>query len=304
MNPAFLSVIHPARHETMSEDADAPGNPGETYQAQSRAARMTSRAAQEHLSKEQHYLGGGLDCELLAVYPYFCNLHVFGPARIRGLVSGGGNILFAQPPEIACHATSGYHRSRVIFPHEARYIFMPPTHRLSQVLEAPFFGPGNYFPYANHAPAIQGDWRAAAARGEPILKPAADIARAYADFPAQLRAAFDYLFAKPHPAGPRPRYGDYTGCEITEELIDGQQVRCRQIVRQLNHTEEVLLRAVQRLDSGDISLHLEHLTSPKRSRYLRTGTVDDDSPDMCIVKHGILDAIARLEKRYSAGNPT
>lgn len=243
----------------------------------------------------QHYLGGGLDCELLALYPFFCDLHLAGPARIRCLVSGGGNLLCAQPPEIRWHATGGNHRSRAVFPYNGRHLFLPPTHRLSQVLEAPFVGQG-----ARGEQVIQGDWVAAVALGQPLLKPAAEIGQAYADFPTTLRAAFDALFPPLHPVGPRGRHGDCSSSEIIEESIDGTQVACRQIIRQLNHTEFVLLRAVQRMDTGAISLHLEHLTHPRSGRYRRTGLPEEDSTDMCIVKHGVLEAIATLSRR--AGN--
>jgi len=252
--------------------------------------------------KTEHYFGGGLDCELLATPLSSYCLHIFGPTSIHCLVSGNGNILFDQTPRITFHAAGNGNLSRVIVPYHSTFIFLPPSHYLTQLFHTIPPDAGNGLPTGDDLPwnreAQLKQWQLAAARSTPLLRPDQETLNAYASFPERLQAAFECIFAAPHTPGPKSRYGDYCGSELTEEFIDGKPVLCQQLIRQRNFTITVLMRAVKRLDTGEISLHLEHLTSPRRSAYRLTGTPDDNTLEVCIVKYGILETIARLEKRY------
>lgn len=247
----------------------------------------------EHHRRTPHYLDG-LRCDLLAIAPFGHNLHVFGEADIHCVISGGGNILFERPPAIACHAESGTPGSRLAIPHGKSWIFFTPTHALHQAVPRDLIETNEF----GRPQIVPARWLAALHEGAPLLLPPDEIDSAYDGFPDDLAAAFDHIFATPHPTGPRFRPSRYTGSELVEEQIDGRQVQCRLIVRQIPHSNYVLIWARQRTDTGEITLHLEHQTHPRRDRYYRMGTPDDDSADMRTVKFALLAAIRTLCPKF------
>jgi hypothetical protein len=213
---------------------------------------------------------------------------------VDALIEMGGNVFFPEePPQIKFHVSRGM--GRVWFQRGASGGWFTPTHDMQDIVAPHFLGRDAHgFQCLLMAPVLA---LPSAAR---LLRSAEDIARVYADFPAQLAQAMkEFAVLLDAGVSGQPRlYRGKAEFSLVTETLNGQKVRCRQLLQIIKHTDYVRVRALQRLDDGRLLLHVMHETSPKRDRHVRWAEVDDHDAEACSIKRALLDAIGALHNGY------
>lgn len=246
------------------------------------------------LAAGRHACTGGLQARVVVCSDYRSALLLHGKVQIETLIGAGNDVYCLQAPDIAQHATQPPREDRVMTRENGNYRFFTPTHLLHELL----------------IPALLRDDE----RGRRVLDPARlltyaaawtrdDIGQVYSGFAGQLEQAFQQLPLLLQASGQAQlRAGssavDFASFMVVTEPLDGAEQPCHQLLRQIGHSEYVQLRALQSVNGGPLQLHIEHLTSPRKTRHSRWAQLDAQDAEALSIKRGLLDAIERLSRHY------
>jgi hypothetical protein len=250
------------------------------------------------LAAGSHAFTAGLDCDALIATDFHASaVLVRGPSRINCLVETGGDVFFPEElPRIDFHvANRDTDMGRVLFCQGGSHRWSTRTHRLEDIVRPEWLIHETAGPVRLMIDRVLALPRAAA-----LLRPAGEIARIYADFPARLTQAMEE-FATLLESGVRVSgvvgHGRAEFSLVTE-TIAGEPMRCRQLLRRIAKTSAVLARALQRLDDGRLWLHITHETSPRRERHVRWAELDEDDAEARTIKRALLDGMNGLRASY------
>jgi len=250
----------------------------------------------------RHAFTGEVHCRTLACAHYSCNVVLAQRARIDCLINAGAGIFCHIPPQIRLHVADDVDpdRSSVTVKSHRGYRVLTPTHRISEVV-----APEWLRMVEDHGPWLRHDRLDHNLGPKKLLRSEEQIARAYAGFPAMLADAFEqfshYLQQtgmKGLQAGGSSQFSTHARYHEVEEMVDGTLMKVRVLVRHLEHSGSVRLRAIQRVDTAELRLALEDIDHAGHVLQRAEPRMCDETPEAHMVKHGLAEAIRLLRARY------
>lgn len=245
------------------------------------------------LTRGWHAFAKGLECDTLVCSDYRDRILVHGPVRIDTLLStaiGPGNdVLCSEPPIIGRQAGG----ARVIAVHGREVREIPSTHLLKDLVV-----PKLLITDAQGRTTLDGG-QLLDLLPQSMLRPEVQIATTYDGFASTLAIAMCALQTLIEVSGmTRLQKQRHIEFAPRTEAINGQTMVCYELVIEIRNSR---YRALRHQDSGDIFLHLESLTSPKRLRHSRWAGVADDDREAQSIKLALLLAMDQLQSHYKVG---
>lgn len=250
----------------------------------------------------RHAFTGEVHCRTLACADCSCSVVLTQRAHIDCLINAGAGIFCQIPPEIRLHVADDVNpdRSSVMVQWHRGYRVLKPTHRISEVVAPEWLRVTK-----DHGPWLMHDRLDHTMDQEKLLRSEEQIARAYAGFPAMLADALEqfshYLQQtgmKQLQAGGSSQFSTHARYHEVEEKVDGTLVTLRVLVRHLDRSDAVQIRAIQRVDTAELRLALEDIDYAGHGLQRPEPRMCDETPAAHMVKHGLSDAIRLLRTRY------
>lgn len=249
----------------------------------------------------RHAFAGEVNCRTLACADCSCSVVLTQRARIDCLINAGAGIFCHIPPQIRLHVADDVNtdRSSVTVQWHRGYRVLTPTHRISEVV-----APEWLRMIEDHGPWLRYDRLDHTLGREKLLRSEEQIARAYAGFPAMLADALEQFSNYLQQTGMKrlqaggSQFSTHARYHEVEEKVDGTLVTLRVLVRHLEHSGSVQLRAIQRVDTAELRLALEDIDHAGNVLQRPKPRMCDETPAAHMVKHGLAEAVRLLRARY------
>lgn len=242
----------------------------------------------------EHAFSSGLAVDTLLARHYLCRILVRGRLDAACLIAAGGDVCLTEAPRIGLLATddASPDRARIMSRHDRDYRFHPPTHMLEELV-GPAWLRRDARGHARLALNLTG---LDDAHG--LLRTRAEIDAVYAGFADELAQALEDLALRLRGAGPARLSAGFGNGPSDQAIYEESATGARELERQIGHSVDVRVSAVQPAPGAPISLRLEPLTAPVRERHVRLAKPDDDDVEALSIKRALRAAIARLRRRY------
>ncbi len=242
----------------------------------------------------EHAFTSGLAVGTLLARDYRCRILVRGRLEVACLLAAGGDVCLTEAPRIELLATddASPDRARVMSRHGRSYRFHPPTHLLDELV-APAWLRRDARGHARLALDLTGPDDA-----QGLLRSRAEIDAVYAGFADELAQALEDLAARLRSAGPARLSAGFGNGPSDQASYEESAAGARELVRQIGHSVDLRVSAVQPEPGAPISLRLEALTAPVRERHVRLAKPDDDDSEALSIKRALRAALERLRWQY------
>ena len=242
----------------------------------------------------EHAFTAGLTVDTLLARHYRCRILVRGRLEAACLIAAGGDVCLTEAPRIELLATddASPDRARIMSRHGRSYRFHPPTHLLDELVTAAWLrrDARGHARLALDLTGLDG------AQG--LLRSRAEIDAVYEGFAGELAQAFDDLAARLRGAGPARLSAGFGHGPSDQASYEENAAGARELARQIGHSVDVRVRAMQPGPGAPISLQMEPLTAPVRERHVRLAKPDDDDAEARSMKRALRAALERLRRQY------
>lgn len=242
----------------------------------------------------EHAFTSGLAVDTLLARHYLCRILVRGRLDAACLIAAGGDVCLTEAPRIELLATDDANpdRARIMSRHGRSYRFHPPTHALDELVTPAWLrrDARGHARLALDLTGLDEAWG--------LLRARAQIDAVYAGFADELARALEDLAAQLRSAGPARLSAGLGNGPSDQAVYEESAAGARQLVRQIGHSVDVRVSAVQPGPGAPISLRLEPLTAPVRERHVRLAKPDDDDAEALSMKRALRAAIERLRRQY------